>query len=211
MTERQWIPLESNPEVLTKFGRALGLPESVSFEDVWSLDLLDMVPAPRHAVLLLFPITDRLQGAGEHSSGNQSTTTDSLGTPFFCKQTIPNACGTIALLHAAINSPISLDDGSFLNLFLERTKDLSPDERAAALQSDSTLDAVHEQFAQVCTCPIVSSVSSLSFHNIIHSGFIRLLTNSLSLSYIHTYCQLADRCLVSLLGIITGGSNSSPE
>lgn len=153
MAEKQWIPLESNPEVLTKFGRALGLPESVSFVDVWSLDLLDMVPAPRHAVLLLFPITDRLRAAGEQSDGDQSGTSESAEKPFFCKQTISNACGTIALLHAAINSPVSLGDGSFLNLFLERTAKLSPDERAAALQADSALDAVHDQFAQVCNSP----------------------------------------------------------
>lgn len=154
MSEKQWLPLESNPDVLTSFGRALGLPDTVTFCDVWSLDLLDMVPSPRYAILLLFPLTERTLRVIDTSSSAQSSSTSTSATatsqPFFCKQTIGNACGTIALLHAALNSGLVMKPDSFLHDFYQTTASLSPDQRAQALQSDQGLDQVHDQFAQVC-------------------------------------------------------------
>ena len=53
------------------------------------------------------------------------------------KQTISNACGTVAMIHAVANNSdvIKLDDG-FLKNFLESTKDDTPDERAKKLEGD---------------------------------------------------------------------------
>lgn len=158
---KQWVPLESNPYILTRFGRALGLPPAVSFVDVWSLDLLDIVPQPCHAVVLLYPLTETLISAGqsnhqqqqqqqaeeEEEEGGKTTSESSL--PYFCKQTISNACGTIALLHAAMNADLTLTDNSFLDDFRNQTLSMSPDERAAVLNESSSLDAVHSQFANV--------------------------------------------------------------
>ena len=41
----QWLPLESNPEVIEAYLRRLGLPETACFHDVYGLepDLLAMV------------------------------------------------------------------------------------------------------------------------------------------------------------------------
>ena len=50
-------------------------------------------------------------------------------------QTIGNACGTVAMIHAVANTQVQLDDG-FLKTFLEATKDLSPAERAKFLETD---------------------------------------------------------------------------
>lgn len=145
MAPKQWVPLESNPDVLTRFGHALGLPSSLSFTDVWGLDLLDIVPAPRHAVLLLFPLTPRIN----ERSATLEVDADDTDIPFFCKQTISNACGTIALLHAALNAPTELEPASFLHAFRKRTEAMTPDQRAAALHEDTQLDEVHGTFAQV--------------------------------------------------------------
>lgn len=150
MAPKRWIPLESNPDVLTKFGHALGLSPMMSFCDVWSLDLLDMVPSPRYAVILLFPLTEKILAAEAKAAAQQET--DLSKQPFFCKQTIGNACGTIAVLHAALNTlsdAFPLQDGSFFHKFLHKSKDMNPSQRAAALQEDETLDSVHEEFAQV--------------------------------------------------------------
>lgn len=148
MAEKQWIPLESNPDVLTRFGHALGLSPLLSFADVWSLDLLDMVPSPRYAVLLLFPLTEKLLSA----PGSLPTSAADNGSlqPYFARQTIGNACGTIALLHAALNTcapaaPMVAD--SFLSSFAARTAEMTPAGRAAALVEDDGLDAVHGKFA----------------------------------------------------------------
>lgn len=49
---------------------------------------------------------------------------------YFMKQTISNACGTIALLHALGNNldRVSLAPDSFLGRFFEATKGMSPEE-----------------------------------------------------------------------------------
>lgn len=151
MSQKQWVPLESNPEVLTKFGHKLGLSSLLSFYDVWSLELLDMVPSPRYAVILLFPLTKKMLSCEDVEEANFEN--DVCKQPYFCKQTIGNACGTIAVIHAALNATkkgFPLKDGSFLHGFADKTIHMSASERAQMLQEDNSLDAVHDEFAQVC-------------------------------------------------------------
>lgn len=153
MCENQWLSLESNPEVMTKFGRALGLPEGVKFCDVWNLDLLDRIPSPRYAILLLFPLTQRTLRAIDilpTTILSSSTTLASITSyPFFCKQAIPDACATIAVLHAALNSGLPITPDSFLHRFFHSTASFSPNDRGRALQADRYLDRIHQQFAEV--------------------------------------------------------------
>lgn len=179
---KQWVPLESNPYILTRFGRALGLPPDVSFVDVWSLDLLDIVPQPCHAVILLYPLTEPLLNAGQSNQQRQQEGEQSL--PYFCKQTISNACGTIALLHAALNATdLTLTKNSFLDDFRNQTLSMSPDERAALLNESSSLDTVHCQFANVGHVASRRIVSFLIFMKIIYS----FTTNPLFLCNHHMY------------------------
>ena len=81
--QKQWVPLESNPEVLNGFLHTLGAPESVSFADVYSVDLLEFVPRPALALVLLFPIT-------AHTERVERNVVPSEQVPdvYFCKQTI---------------------------------------------------------------------------------------------------------------------------
>lgn len=171
-SQKQWIPLESNPDVLTRFGHALGLSPQLTFSDVWSLDLLDMVPTPRYAVLLLFPLTPKLRTAADSLPSDASFPTSA---PYFVRQTIGNACGTIALLHAALNvssGAPACSEGSFLARFAERTKDLTAEQRADALVEDEGLDAVHGQFAVQgqTAAPAATDKIGLHFVAFVQSG-----------------------------------------
>jgi ubiquitin carboxyl-terminal hydrolase L3 len=59
------------------------------------------------------------------------------------KQTISNACGTVAMIHAVANNRdvIKLDDG-FLKTFLDSTKDDTPEEKAKKLEGDQVSQGI---------------------------------------------------------------------
>jgi len=60
-----WVPLESNPEMLTNFARKVGLPGNAEFVDVYGTDpeLLGMVEGQCLAVTLLFGCTEAVSRA----------------------------------------------------------------------------------------------------------------------------------------------------
>jgi len=105
---KHFIPLESNPDVFTELAHKLGLSTSLVFEDVLSLDdpeLLGFLPRPAFALILVFPTTDdyekRVQD--EDAKLEEFRTSGGAGDVLFFKQTINNACGLYAILHAVCN------------------------------------------------------------------------------------------------------------
>jgi len=105
---KHFIPLESNPDVFTELAHKLGLSTSLVFEDVLSLDdpeLLGFLPRPAFALILVFPTTDdyekRVQD--EDAKLEEFRTSGGAGDVIFFKQTINNACGLYAILHAVCN------------------------------------------------------------------------------------------------------------
>merc|ERR1711974_324110 len=133
MAEQRWLPIESNPSVMNQFLHKLGMPITWAMTDVYGLDdgLLDMIPQPAVALLLLFPINEKYENYVKSITFEKAP--PSL---YYMKQTISNACGTVAMIHSVANTldSISLEDGSILKKFLEATKDASPEERAKQLE-----------------------------------------------------------------------------
>ena len=159
----RWVPLESNPEVLTQFARKLGLPSTYCLTEVYSPDFFDVVPQPRLAVVFLFPTT--LPQAREAPSASSSDAQPSK-LPYLLKQTVGNACGTIALLHAMTNNfdTLETEKDSFIDRFYRETKDMSPAERAEALLSDKELDKVHASFAQQGQTKAPEAAAKVDWH-----------------------------------------------
>merc|ERR1711903_72270 len=106
--------------------------------DVYGLDpeLLAMVPLPALALLLLFPITEATEAARTAQAAEEVGGASGGSWPWYTRQTIGNACGTIGVLHALANarSALQIEAGSFLERFLAATEALSPEERAAYLE-----------------------------------------------------------------------------
>ncbi|EFA84077.1 peptidase C12 family protein [Heterostelium album PN500] len=147
-TQKNWVPLEANPEVLTSFMQNLGVPEEWEFCDIYGIDseLLDMVPKPCIAVLLLFPITNsyeqqRYKLEDDIKSKGQIVS-DKV---YFMKQYIGNACGTIGVVHSVLNNAnvIKFKDGFFKN-FLNTTTNLNVEQRATALALNTEIEKSHE-------------------------------------------------------------------
>lgn len=145
MSEIRWLPLESNPEVMNKYVWTLGVSEQWQFVDVWGFesDLLQLLPRPICAVLLLYPLSDKSEsevlGQEEHESGL-----------YFIKQTVGNACGTIGIIHALCNNSnrLGFDSEKHLSRFFGNTKDLTPEERGKHLEADTAFGDAHEESAQ---------------------------------------------------------------
>uniref|UniRef100_A0A0R3TC69 Ubiquitin carboxyl-terminal hydrolase n=1 Tax=Rodentolepis nana TaxID=102285 RepID=A0A0R3TC69_RODNA len=180
----RWVPLESNPDVLNKFIRELGVKEPLRLEDVYGTDpeMQALVPGPVLSLLLLYPL-------------NEETETNPIGTLspeekcFFMKQTIHNACGTVAIIHALANNTDAFDIKcmpfflslnfilrfTHLNLacflavpwlcqFLEKTSECSPKHRGQALENEEELSEIHEIYAQEGQTEAPDSESRIDLH-----------------------------------------------
>lgn len=151
----RWFPLESNPSVMNRYIASLGVDISmVSFHDVFGLDpdLLSLLPQPVLAMLLVFPVSDTTdQEAKTQLAAHQAVSNAMLADPavMFMKQTIGNACGTIGILHALLNSdptatrPAFKPD-TFISAFAQAVPPLSPSERAAYIEQSKDLHAAQE-------------------------------------------------------------------
>jgi ubiquitin carboxyl-terminal hydrolase L3 len=154
ITMSLWIPLESNPEVMNEFLTKIGVPDNLQICDIYGFEpeLLDMVPKPVKAVLLLFPVSPQ----SEDFRVAQVTKIEESGQElppgvWFTTQTIGNACGTIGLLHAVGNNLDTLGplpEGSWSHKFFTNSLDADADARAAMLQSDDSIAEVHADAAQ---------------------------------------------------------------
>ena len=88
------------------------------------------------------------------NADSKSKTDDDESSVYYMKQTIGNACGTIALLHSIGNNIDRLEvrKGSFLDGFLSATRTMSPVERGSYLETPPeeaiSIDSIHE----VCVC-----------------------------------------------------------
>ncbi|TCD67603.1 ubiquitinyl hydrolase 1 [Steccherinum ochraceum] len=137
--------------VLNHWSEQAGLKDA-HFTDVYGLDqeLLVMIPKPVHAVVLLFPITESSETRRRNDetrifAEGQDPTIDSK--VFWMKQTISNACGTMALLHAILNSGVQLGEDTRLGKFYKECKDKTPEERVKLLETTTLFSDMHEEAA----------------------------------------------------------------
>lgn len=136
---------------MTNLVRELGLSPTLQFHDVYSLtepSLLEFLPRPALALLLVFPVTETYEKFRESEDASTPEYRGS-GDPndvVWFKQTIRNACGLIGLLHAITNGGARdhIVTGSDLDkLFKQAVPLTDPDERADLLYNSQALEAAH--------------------------------------------------------------------
>ncbi|XP_014209774.1 ubiquitin carboxyl-terminal hydrolase isozyme L3 [Copidosoma floridanum] len=146
-----WIPLESDPKVMTKYLHKLGVPTQWGLVDMYGLDpdLLAMLPKPVLAIILLYPVNPKLENYKVELESKEKESGASSDKLYHMIQYVSNACGTVALIHSIANNlnQIQLEDGE-LKKFLEDTKDLSSSERGEKLTKVEGITNAHEIFAQ---------------------------------------------------------------
>jgi ubiquitin carboxyl-terminal hydrolase L3 len=147
-----WLPLLSEATILNSLIAEIGFDTSMyELTDVLSLESceLAMIPQPVAAVIMLYPRTD----AQLEHHGRENITRESDDV-WFIKERIPNACATIASLHALMNLPVLLRTVAFrpdswLHSFShECPLSLSPVAKAERLEGDSRIKRLHNKAAQ---------------------------------------------------------------
>ncbi|OAQ65765.1 cysteine proteinase [Purpureocillium lilacinum] len=103
---KHFFPLESDPAIFTELSHLLGSPASLIFEDVLSLDEAERLPHPALALVLVLPTTAVYEKRKQHEDALSDVCpqADLEEDVVWFKQTINNACGLYALLHALANS-----------------------------------------------------------------------------------------------------------
>ncbi|GKT17953.1 ubiquitin carboxyl-terminal hydrolase [Aduncisulcus paluster] len=134
-----WSPLESNPEVISKFISDLGSPLKAA--DVYGLDpeLLAFVPKPVRSLIFLFPCTEKFPKLGKPLD-------PSTDRALFVYQMITNACGAMAIIHSLLNCPDE-EKGDYVKSLKEKFSSLSPFERAWELEDEKRFEVAHTEGA----------------------------------------------------------------
>ncbi|KAJ9291365.1 hypothetical protein DTO021C3_1165 [Paecilomyces variotii] len=155
-TNKAFVPLENNPEVMSHLVHQLGLSRSFGFTDVYSIDepdLLAFVPRPAHALLLVFPVSPTYEASrvAEDSQLPEYTGYGPSEPVMWFKQTIRNACGLIGLLHAVSNGEPrkNITPGSDLEQLLKAAESLPPIQRADLLYESKALESAHADAAKL--------------------------------------------------------------
>ena len=133
----KWLPLESEPDLLNLYCCEINGGFKAQFVDVYGFeaDLLQMVPQPVKAFMFLFPVDIR-----------DSKTIEFKGKCWFSKQTIGNACGTVAVIHALANSGMAQHK---LLEYIESTKEMTPLERGKVLEKADFIEKAHTVTAKL--------------------------------------------------------------
>ena len=165
MSDDLLTPLSNDPESLTDFAVTIGVdPSSFQFAEVFSFDeeLLAMIPRPVYSTVFLFPI-------GDPEGAIETRYTEAVPlegpVPWFSKQTVANACGTIAIIHSVLNnlSVLKIKPGSWLEKFIVEAKDKSPDDRAKLIEDSEDLLEIHEENATGDDTPITEASMTSHF------------------------------------------------
>lgn len=175
MAQKHYVPLECNPDVFNELIHSLGVSEAVGFHDVWSLDepdLLALIPRPCYALILAFPISPTYEQYRKDADKNlqddyyNGISGTSKEQQLWFKQTIGNACGTMAALHATANSiPKDLIlKGSAIDSFFESAKPLNVVDRAKLLEENGSIEAAHNSVGQQGDTEAPGAEDSVEFH-----------------------------------------------
>ncbi|KAF9887037.1 ubiquitinyl hydrolase 1 [Aspergillus nanangensis] len=154
--KKAFVPLENNPEVMSHLVHQLGLPPTLGFTDVYSIDepdLLAFVPRASHALLLVFPVSKAYETSRitEDTPLPDYTGSGAQEPVLWFKQTIRNACGLIGLLHAVSNGEARkhVIPGSDLDGLLRAAEPLAPIARADLLYESKALESAHADAAKL--------------------------------------------------------------
>lgn len=168
MKKIHWVPLESNPEMLTGFARKAGVPAQFEFCDIYGTDpeLLMMVPQPVMAVTLLFQCSENLEKFKEQQREELRAKGNKVSPEvFYMRQYVGNACGTIAAIHSILNNAEAVQLPPDCPVAKYRAAaGGTPEERGAALAEATELHTASEESAQGGQTSAPEATARVDYH-----------------------------------------------
>lgn len=167
MGKLEWIPMESNPEVMNSFLRKVGVKPHLNVVDVLGFDdeLLQMVEGKVEGILLCYMIKDDTKREVDEEAKKRL---------YFMRQTIRNACATMALIHLLANqcSDDDFEPNSSLKEFIKDSKTLEPEVKANKFETCETIATAHEKASEGGQTEAPAASESVEYHfiSIIHNN-----------------------------------------
>lgn len=153
----EWIPMESNPEVMNSFLRRVGVKPHLNVVDVLGFDeeLLSMVEGKVEGILLCYPIKEGPQGQ-----------LDTEADLYFMRQTIRNACATMAIIHLLANqcSDNDFESNSSIKEFIKDSQQLEPEVKASKFENCDTIATAHEKSSVEGQTEAPAASESVEYH-----------------------------------------------
>merc|ERR1711915_293986 len=139
--------IESDPEILNKLLRSLGVPEKYKIVDILGTDAGDVagIPGELKALLLVLPKDKFYEDSLAEKAANSEAEFPEV---MFIQQSEQSMCVTIALIHALTNGieNLELPNGP-LSSFMAQAKGLNPVERGLLLANNSEILSAHREAA----------------------------------------------------------------
>lgn len=167
MGKLEWIPMESNPDVMNAFCRTVGVKPHITVVDVLGFEpeLLQMVDGKVEGLLLCYPMKGETDNTVDEDAKNKL---------YFMRQTIRNACATMALIHLLANQchDDDFDAKSSLKDFIKESKQLEPEVKANKFESCETIATAHESASVAGQTDAPPASDSVEYHfiSIIHNN-----------------------------------------
>ncbi|KAK1443962.1 peptidase C12 [Babesia gibsoni] len=165
MGEKNFMPLEGNPEVFQSYAEALGRHDLL-FQDLYAFEqwAFDMLSKPIVGLIAIVPLTETISTWRRKNYPNDKKH-EVPPEVWFTRQRISNTCGTIALLHLLNN--VNVATGSDVSSTLEKMKDkaiVSPQDRAAFIESSDEINDLHAKFQSKGDTAVASRGAPVDTH-----------------------------------------------
>ena len=169
--KKTFIPLENNPSVFTDLIHRLGVSPKLGFYDVYSIsepDLLSFIPRPCHALIFIAPadVYNRVRASDWKSKELTYSGSGEQEPVIWFRQTIGNACGLYALIHAIGNGSASefVEKGSTIDELLTEALPLKPWPRADVFYHSEALEKAHMACAVKGDSPAPAAEDKVGYH-----------------------------------------------
>lgn len=159
--------MESNPEVMNSFLRRVGVKPTVNVVDILGFDdeLLQMVEGKVEGVLLCYPMQGQTDSTVDEEAKKRL---------YFMRQTIRNACATMALIHLLANqcNDNDFEPDSSIKEFIRESKQMEPEVKANKFETCDVIASAHERASTQGQTEAPAASESVEYHfiSIIHSN-----------------------------------------